>query len=139
VSTPAAPAPVQSPDELDEFVDFPVRTPVAALVPLAGFLVLLGLAVVFDPSHTHVAWQVSFGAFAGAVFVFAAVARAGVALLLAACAWLDYDGFVVGREGTLHWHGDIDLVRLLVLVGCGLAALTIRKALRVQRGGATEP
>ena len=27
-------------------------------MPLVGFLVLLGLAVAFDPSRTHVTWQI---------------------------------------------------------------------------------
>jgi K+-sensing histidine kinase KdpD len=138
VSAPTAPAPVHAPDELDEAVEFPVGPPVAALVPLAGFLVLLGLAVGFDPSRTHVAWQASLAVFGAAVFDLAVMARPGVALLLAACAWFDYDGFVVGHQGTLHWHGGTDVVRLVVLVGSALVALTIRSAVRLRRGGATD-
>lgn len=134
-----APAPVPAQDELDNIVDLPIRPPLAALMPLVGFLVLLGLAVAFDPSRTHVTWQVSFGVFAAAELVFALVAQVGVALLLAACAWFDYDGFVVGHQGALQWHGATDVVRIVVLVCCVLAAFALRRAERGTPGGATGP
>jgi hypothetical protein len=47
------------------------------------------------------------------------------------CAWLDFDGFVIGREGTLRWHGATDAVRLGILVGC--AVVTVALKARVDR------
>jgi K+-sensing histidine kinase KdpD len=103
-----------------------LHQPHAPLVPLAGFIGFLGLSVVFDPAHVHVSWEVSFAVFAGAVVACAVMSTALVAFLLSLCAWLDFDGFVVGHEGTLRWHGTTDSVRLGVLIGCALVTLLVK-------------
>jgi hypothetical protein len=33
-------------------------------------------------------------------------------LFTAGFGWLMFNGFVTDRDGTLHWHGTSDLVRL---------------------------
>ncbi|MCW2781644.1 MAG: hypothetical protein JWR35_2093 [Marmoricola sp.] len=43
-------------------------------------------------------------------------------LLVAGTAWLLVNGFVVNNYGQLHLVGGTDVVRLLLLVGVGLAA-----------------
>lgn len=57
----------------------------------------------------------------------------GVAVT-AGISWLMLDGFVVGHEGQLSWHGTSDVVRLAVLFACALAVSAIRAGqLRVRR------
>lgn len=55
---------------------------------------------------------------AGVVDVLAVAATIGVAFLL-------FDGFVEGRQGTLGWSGSPDAVRLSVLVAAGALGLGI--------------
>ena len=121
-------------EELDYDEPRPVTAPLGAVVPLAGFLGLLALSVIFDSTRWHAPAALSLGAFAVAVAVCALAARPMVIVLLAACAWLDYDGFVAGHEGTLHWHAASDAVRVAVLFGTPLAALAVRGMLRGSRG-----
>jgi hypothetical protein len=99
-----------------------------ALVPLVGFLVLIGLAAVLSAARGHTAADLSLALFALAVGALSLLARPSIAMLLAGCAWLDYDGFVIGRDGSLVWHGTIDAVRAIVLVGVALGALLVRRA-----------
>lgn len=66
---------------------------------------------------------------AAVVDVVATVATVGVAALL-------FDGFVLDRYGELAWHGEVDALRLAVLVGAallGLAAGAARLAVRRRR------
>jgi hypothetical protein len=104
-----------------------------AFVPLGGFLALLGLSAVLGAVHGHPAADLSLGPFAVLVGALSLLARPAVALLLAGCAWLDYDGFVADRNGTLTWHGTADTVRVLVLIGVALAALVVRRVWRAGR------
>jgi K+-sensing histidine kinase KdpD len=124
--TSTARAPVVEPEVV-------VHQPRAPLVPLAGFIGLLGLSVVFDPTHVHVGWEVSFAVFAAAVVSCAAVSTPIVALLLSVCAWLDFDGFVVGHEGTLRWHGTTDVLRVGVLVGCAVLTFLVKHRVAISR------
>jgi K+-sensing histidine kinase KdpD len=101
-------------------------------MPLVAFLVLLALCVVFDPTRVHVAWQLPFAVFAAVVVVCASVTEPAMALLLSLCAWLDFNGFVVGTEGTLSWHGNNDGVRLAVLIGCALLTIAARRLHRTR-------
>jgi hypothetical protein len=119
--------------EADDEPSLRTEAPVAALVPLVGFLVFLGLSVVLDMARHHVPWPVSFAPFVVALIVCCAVATPLVALLLTACAWLNYDGFVAGHEGTLHWQGTADAIRICVLIGCALLTMLIRSSLRASR------
>jgi K+-sensing histidine kinase KdpD len=118
--------------------DHPPRTetrsrdnpPLAVFMPLAGFLILLALSTILDPTRGRLPAAGSLAIFAAAVAGCACLATPGVAILLAICAWLDYDGFVVGREGTLSWHGGPDLVRMVVLAAVTVVVLTARHLLR---------
>jgi hypothetical protein len=63
------------------------------------------------------------------VAVFAAVtadARAAAAVVV--LAWLVVNGFLVDRYGQLAWHGDPDLVRLLVLAVCAFLGVLLGRA-----------
>jgi K+-sensing histidine kinase KdpD len=103
---------------------------------LAGFLTFLSLSVGFESSR-HISRSLALATFALGVTVCAALVRAGAAFLLAACAFLDFNGFVVGdTDGSLHWHGTADVVRLGVLFACACGALLMRRALRGDHGGA---
>ena len=119
-----------------EAAEIRAAAPVAALVPLAGFITLLALSVVFDSSR-HLPATLALATFALTVGVCAGLANVGVAFLLAGCAFLDYNGFVLAHaDGSLHWHGTPDLVRLGVLAGSALGTLLVRRALRSRSAGA---
>jgi K+-sensing histidine kinase KdpD len=94
---------------------------------LIGFLVLLGLATAFGAARGQVAPPVSLVLFAVALAGCALMASVPVALLLTACAVMDYDAFVVGQHGQLSWHGTADGVRIAVLVGVAAAAVLVRR------------
>ncbi len=102
-------------------------------MPLNGFLVLLALAAILDPTRGRLPASASLAIFAAVVAVCAWLSTPGVAILLASCAWLDYDGFVVGRQGVLSWHGSADLVRIVVLAASAVVVLASRHLLG-QRG-----
>jgi hypothetical protein len=109
--------------------------PLAVFMPLVGFLVLLALTAILDPTRGHLPAAASLAIFAAVVAGCACLATPGVAVLLAICAWLDYDGFVLGREGTLSWHGSADLVRIIILAAATVVVLTGRHLLRQRRRG----
>src|SRR5204863_6238005 len=98
--------------------------PLAVFMPLVGFLVLLALSAILDPTRGHLPAAASLAIFAAVLAGCACLATPGVATLLAICAWLDYDGFVVGREGSLSWHGSPDVVRIVVLAAVTVVVLT---------------
>ncbi len=102
-------------------------TPMSAVAPIAGFIALLSLSVIFDPARLRVPWPVSFAAFCAAVAGTALHATRPGALLIAGCGWLDYNGFVADVGGTLHWHGGMDAIRLLLLLGCALVSVLVRR------------
>jgi hypothetical protein len=106
------------------------RPPLSAFVPLVGFLLLLTLAAVLDPTRGHLPTPVSLAMFVTAVAGCSLVATPSVAFLLAGCAWFDYDGFVAGRDGTLSWHGSTDVARVAMLAGAALAVLVLRRIVR---------
>lgn len=99
---------------------------IAAYVPLAGFLALLTLAAILGDARGDVPDAVSLALFALALASCSAIATSTTALLLAGCAWLDYGGFVIGRQGSLSWHGTTDVTRILVLAATVLVVLTLR-------------
>lgn len=121
----AAPAPEQAEPQVPE-LGSRLNPPLAAYVPLAGFLVLLALSAVLGDARHAVPAAASLTLFAVAVAGCSAVATVGTTVLLIGCAWLDYDGFVVGRAGTLSWHGRADAVRIAVLAGTALTVLALR-------------
>jgi hypothetical protein len=58
--------------------------------------------------------------------------------------WLFFDGFIVGRQAHLAWHGVIDLDRILELAGAALAigilrALALRLACHPNKAPRTLP
>jgi hypothetical protein len=97
-------------------------------VPLIGFLVLLGLATIFSAARDEVPTAASLAGFAVAVAGCAWFATLPVTLLLTACAFMDFDGFVLDQEGQLSWHGRADAVRLVVL---SVIAITTQVARRI--------
>lgn len=105
-----------------------VDPPIAVYVPLAGFLALLTLAAILGDARGGVPDAASLALFALALASCSTIATSMTALLLAGCAWLDYDGFVIGRQGSLTWHGTADVTRILVLAGSTLLVLTLRRA-----------
>jgi hypothetical protein len=108
--------------------------PRAAYVPLAGFLVLLALSAVLTEAGDEVPRGASLAMFAVAVAGCSALATFGTTALLTACAWLDYDGFVTGSQGSLSWHGRADVIRIGVLAGTALAVWALRAARRRRSG-----
>jgi K+-sensing histidine kinase KdpD len=109
-----------------------VDPPLAVYMPLLGFLALLGLSTLLDAGRGQVPRAVSLCVFAAAVAGCALLARPASALLLAGCGWLDYDGFVIGQQGTLHWHGSQDAMRMAVLFGSALVVLALRAVRQAQ-------
>ena len=51
-------------------------------------------------------------------------------ILLTACAFMDYDGFVSNQSGQLSWHGRSDAVRLAVLAGAAIVGAAVRRTRR---------
>jgi hypothetical protein len=89
-------------------------------VPLIGFLALFTLATVLDAARGEVSGVISLVLFAGVLGGCAVVASGPVTSLLTACAFMDYEGFVVGQQGQLSWHGTADILRLAALVGAAV-------------------
>lgn len=96
-------------------------------VPLIGFLLLFTLATLSDAIRGDVPTPASLAVFAVALAGCAVAATAPVTVLLTACAFMDYDGFVSGQHGQLSWHGSSDAVRLAVLAGAAFAGAVLRR------------
>jgi hypothetical protein len=117
VQTPPAPTPALEPP----------GPPLAVFVPLIGFLVLLGLATIFSAARDDVPTAASLVGFALAVAGCAWFATLPVTLLLTACAFMDYDGFVLDQQGQFSWDGRADAARLLVLSAVAITTQIARR------------
>jgi hypothetical protein len=115
VETPPAPAPE------------PPGPPLAAFIPLIGFLVLLGLAAIFSAARDELPTAASLIGFTVAVAGCAWFATLPVTLLLTACAFMDYDGFVLDQQGQLSWHGRADALRLVILSAVAITTQVARR------------
>jgi hypothetical protein len=70
----------------------------------------------------------------------AAVIRNGTAAVVTAgLAFPLYLGFLLDREGELHWHGEADALRLTVLVAASLVGTTVGRSLARGRSGVAGP
>jgi len=66
----------------------------------------------------------------------AAVVRNGTAAVVTAgLAFPFYLGFLLDREGELHWHGEADVLRLTVLVAASLVGTAVGRSLARGRSG----
>jgi K+-sensing histidine kinase KdpD len=79
-----------------------------------GLVIYLGLAAIVAAASLHP--RIGFVAYAVAVAALAWWAAPGVALSLAAMAFLFVDGFVLNSAGNLSWHGSEDALRLGTLL-----------------------
>ena len=111
----------------------PGTTPLGVTVPVGVVLVVATLLI------GAAAWpreeELRFGLLVAAVgSVAVAVGDLLPAALVAAAAWMFFDGFVVGDFGVLAWHGRADLVRVVVLLlaaaPAGVGRLRRRRAAR---------
>jgi hypothetical protein len=99
----------------------------------AAFASNAALTAILAVAHLsgHLGW--SLAAFAAVTVGMSCWAGLRVGLFSAACAWMFYDGFIVGRHAHLAWHGTADLARIALLVGIalvvgGLRALPVRRS-----------
>jgi K+-sensing histidine kinase KdpD len=79
-----------------------------------GLVIYLGLAAIVAAASLDP--RIGFVAYAVAVAALAWWAAPGVALSLAAMAFLFVNGFVLNRVGNLSWHGSEDALRLATLL-----------------------
>jgi len=98
--------------------------------PMAAFTGSLTLAAVLvsvGGSRHHALGLAGFALVAGAA---AAVAPLATAPVIAAITWMFNDGFLVGSNGTLAWHGAQDGWRLAILASSALAGGLIGACVR---------
>jgi hypothetical protein len=93
-----------------------------------GFLTLFALATLFNATRNQVPASISLVVFALGLGACALIATVPVTMLLTACAFMDYDGFVSGQHGQLSWHGSSDALWLIVFVSAAVAAASWRRA-----------
>src|SRR5690242_5605852 len=93
-----------------------IGTPLGINTAVGAVVVVVCIAA---PPHLDAAGiQARLAVLALGLVAFAAsVADPVAAVVTAVVAFLLFDGFVVGHEGNLAWHGDADLVRFGVLAG----------------------
>ncbi len=104
------------------------RAPTGIAIGVGGAAVVAAalLAALIPP--VYAGWR--FAVVAGAVGVFAVLARDGWAVAaVAALGWLVVNGFLVNRMGELSWHGSADLLRLMALVFIDGIALSLGEGL----------
>jgi hypothetical protein len=89
-----------------------------------GGNVLLTVCLVVLHGSGVLGW--TFGAFVVLTAVMTWWAGPPVGAASALYGWLFFDGFIVGRQAHLAWHGVIDLDRILVLAGTALAIGLLR-------------
>ena len=91
-----------------------------------GFAVTLAMAAVMSALRPHLSADVALAVMAGVVALSGWWAAWGAVLATAGFAWLMLNGFVADQYGELRWHGSSDVVRMVVLFGCGVAVAALR-------------
>jgi hypothetical protein len=91
-----------------------------------GFAVTLTMAAVLSALRPHLSADVALAVMAGVVALSGWWAAWDAVLAAAGFAWLMLNGFVADQLGELRWHGSSDVVRMVVLFGCGVAVTAMR-------------
>jgi hypothetical protein len=109
-----------------------IGTPVGINTAVGAVVVLVCCAA---PPHLDASGAAArFAVLALGVAAFtASVGDPAAAAVTAGVAFLLFDGFVVDHAGDLTWHGDADLVRLVVLAAAACTGLTARASREVLR------
>jgi K+-sensing histidine kinase KdpD len=98
----------------------------SAFAAAIGFAVMLTLTAVLGQLRHVLSAATAFVVLAVAVALCASFMGWAALLFTAGFGWLLFNGFVVDGDGTLHWHGGSDLLRLAVLLGSAIGVAALR-------------
>jgi K+-sensing histidine kinase KdpD len=90
-----------------------------------SFAVLFTVTALMTPLRHALHGAPDLGILAATVFVLGLVITTGTSLAAAGLSALLLNGFLVDHDGTLHWHGSVELLRLAILLGAAMVGSTI--------------
>lgn len=89
-----------------------------------SFAVLFTVTALMTPLRHALHGAPDLGILAATVFVLGLVMTTGTSLAVAGLSALLLNGFLVDHDGTLQWHGSVEVLRLAILLGAALAGST---------------